>query len=106
MDPFARLNFVRTESVTARPGADASNAARTRDAAEAFETFFLSQTFAQMRTDISAEPPFGGGSGERAFQSFLNEAYAKAIVRSGGVGLSDRLMADILARQAQDDAGR
>lgn len=34
---------------------------------------------------------FGGGAGEEQFASFLREAQAKAIVQSGGLGLTEAL---------------
>lgn len=103
-DAFAAHTYLDA-ALAARPGpqsrldlagADAETAARE------FETFFLSQVFETLQQGVSTEPPFGGGSGETAWKSFLNEAYAKAMVRSGGIGLADRLKAEIIALQAQE----
>lgn len=35
---------------------------------------------------------FGGGVGEEQFESFLREAQAKAMVRAGGIGLTEALV--------------
>lgn len=70
-------------------------------AAAEFETFFLAQVFNTLQSDLSTEPPFGGGPGENAFRSFLVEEQARAMVQAGGIGLSDRLTQEILALQSR-----
>lgn len=80
------------------PGSDPEAAARD------FEKFFLSQVLETLQAGVKTEAPFGGGPGENAWKSFLNEAYADAMVRAGGVGLADRLKAEIIALQAQESA--
>jgi Rod binding domain-containing protein len=83
------------------PVAD-ERAART--AAEDFETFFLARAFETMGSGVSDDSPFSGGPGESAWRGLLNDAFAAAAVRSGGVGLADRLTKDILALQAAETA--
>ena len=45
------------------------------------------------------DAPFGGGQGEDAFRSFLNEAMAKQIVHRGGVGLASTVEREMLHLQ-------
>lgn len=82
-------------------GAPAFAGADPKQAAEQFEAFFVSQVIDTMTSGESLQSAFGGGAGENAWKSFLNEAFADAIVRSGGVGLADRLMSEIIAMQAE-----
>jgi flagellar protein FlgJ len=72
---------------------------RIAEAAQAFETSFLSVMIGQMFTDLDTEGPFSGGSGETAFRSFLSDAMARQITRSGGIGLSAPVQAEMLKLQ-------
>lgn len=80
------------------PGADPAQSAKD------FEAFFLTYTVETMQAGLSAEPPFGGGQGETAFRSFLNAAYADAIVAAGGTGLAAVIEAQLTA-QGQSTPG-
>ena len=60
-----------------------------RKTAEDFEAVFLSQMMEQMLGETT-ESSFGGGPGENAFKSMLNEEYAKVMAKAGGIGLADR----------------
>lgn len=77
--------------------------ARLREAAERLEATFLAEMlksagFADSRTG------FGGGAGETQFGSFLVQAQAEEIARSGGIGLAELLFNAL--RENQDDDGR
>jgi len=78
-----------------QPGAN--NA--TRETAEDFEAFFLSQIFAQMFQGLDVDPVFGGGPGESMFRSLMNEEYGKALAKNGGVGIADSVMRELIAMQ-------
>lgn len=54
------------------------------------ETLFLSQMLAHAGLD-SALGGMGGGDGAAQFASFLRDAQADAMVRAGGLGLSESL---------------
>lgn len=98
---FASSNFLDA-ALSARPTAPRGMAgADPAKAAAEFETFFISQVLETLQSGESLQSAFGGGPGESAFKSFLNDAYAQAIQRAGGVGLADRLKAEIIALQAQ-----
>jgi Rod binding domain-containing protein len=53
----------------------------------------------QMFTGLQADGPFTGGAGEGAFRSFLSDAMARQITRSGGVGLAGPVQAEMLKLQ-------
>jgi Rod binding domain-containing protein len=70
-----------------------------RAAAEDFESFFLSQMLEAMFKGVGEDDPFNGGAGEKAFRGLLHEEYAKVMAGAGGLGLADRLTAEILQYQ-------
>lgn len=70
-----------------------------RKVAQDFEAFFLGQMLQPMFANISAEPPFGGGHAEKIWQSLMVDEYGKAIAKSGGIGIADQVMREILATQ-------
>lgn len=85
----------------ARPGPPQNQEAMRRTA-EAFEASFLSQMLKPMFEGLSTEAPFGGGAGEAAWRGFLVDAMAQQTVRSGGVGLADSVLAQMIKMQEQD----
>ena len=63
---------------------------RLREAAQKLEATFLAEMLksAGLGTSRSA---FGGGIGEDQFSSFLRDAQATEMARSGGIGLAESL---------------
>ena len=72
-----------------------------RHAAEEFESVFLSEMLAPMFEGLETDGPFGGGEGESTWRSFLIDAMAKQAVKTGGIGLSDTVMSEMLKMQEQ-----
>ncbi len=58
--------------------------------AKELEALFLSEMLGQAGLGAMGGE-FGGGIGEEQFTSFLRNERAQAIVRSGGIGLSEQL---------------
>lgn len=89
---------------SANPGITASTRSPDplRDAARKLETAFLSE---MLKASGLGEPSdsFGGGIGEEQFASFLRDAQAREMVRSGGIGLSEAIYE---ALKAGSDAAR
>ncbi|XBQ16446.1 MAG: rod-binding protein [Oceanicaulis sp.] len=79
-----------------RPGGQTPD--QIRATAEDFEAVFLAQMMEHMMGDTT-ESSFGGGPGEAAFTSMLNEEFAKVTARAGGIGLADALVREMLALQ-------
>ncbi|MDI6623458.1 MAG: rod-binding protein [Brevundimonas sp.] len=75
--------------------------ARMRETAEAFEASFLSQMLKPMFEGLSTDGPFGGGEAESTWRGFMIEAMAKQTARSGGIGLADQVVAQMLKMQEQ-----
>lgn len=61
-----------------------------RQKAQELETAFLSEMLAHAGMK-PMEGSFGGGIGEEQFSSFLRQEQAGAMVRQGGIGLSEAL---------------
>ena len=77
---------------------------KARKAVEDFEAFFISQTFEQMYSTVPVNETFGGGNAEKIFRSMLIDEYGKMTARSGGIGLTNQIMAQLLQQQESDTA--
>lgn len=86
----------------AAPGA--AETERMRETAEQFEASFLAQMLKPMFEGISTEGPFGGGEAEGQWRSFMIDEMAKQTVRSGGIGLADTVVAEMIRMQAEQSA--
>jgi len=66
------------------------NDEKLRAAAQKLEASFLAE---MLKSAGVGEPleSFGGGAGEEHFASFLREAQANEMVKSGGIGLAEAL---------------
>lgn len=69
------------------------------ETAKAFEASFLAIMLQQMFAGVNVSEPFGGGDGEEMFKSFMAEALAKQMTRSGGVGLASTVQREMLKLQ-------
>lgn len=72
---------------------------RAHDRAIEFEGVFLSMMVKEMFKGVQEQSEFSGGFGEEMFQGLMAEQYAKSIAESGGIGLSDQIYREFLARQ-------
>jgi Rod binding domain-containing protein len=88
-------------SAPPQPGA-AETAARRAIAktAQDFETQFLGVMLQQMYQGVGDDDAvFGGGPGEQMFKSFLTDAMAKQISRTGGIGIAAAVSREMLEMQ-------
>lgn len=69
-----------------------------REAAQKVEAGFLAE-FLKASGFGKTSPAFGGGIGEDQFASFMRQAQADAMVRSGGVGLVESIYNSLKERQ-------
>jgi len=67
--------------------------------AKEFEASFLSVMVGQMFSGVNSPAMFGGGAGEDAFKSFMSDAMAKQMAKSGGLGLSGAVQTEMLKLQ-------
>ena len=73
--------------------------AAIKKTAQDFEASYLSTALNTMFEGVTISEPFGGGEGEQAFKSFLNEAMAKQIVKAGGIGVAASVQREMLKMQ-------
>ena len=76
----------------------------TRKTADDFETMFLENSMDRLTQNIGQEGPLGdNGTGGSVYKSMMSKEYAKSIVKSGGIGISDQIYAQML--KLQEGAG-
>lgn len=75
--------------------------ASSKAAAQDFEAFFVTHSFAEMMTDIQPDPMFGGGEGESVFRSFLLDEYGKMVAKTQGLGIANIVQRELLNLQEQ-----
>jgi peptidoglycan hydrolase FlgJ len=76
---------------------------KARDVAEQFESVFLTQMLQHMFEGIKTDGPFGGGQSEEVYRSMLNQYYAEAVAKRGGIGIADAVYTEILKLQQLGD---
>lgn len=81
-----------------RPTANPAQLARAHKTAQDFEASFLQVMLGQMFDGVS-NGPMSGGEGEAAFKSFLTDAFAGAMAKRGGIGLTKQLTHELLKMQ-------
>lgn len=69
-----------------------------REAAEKLEATFLAEML-QAAGMGESRTGFGGGAGEDQFSSFLVQAQAEEMVKSGGIGLAESIFEALKERQ-------
>jgi len=86
------------DTVTPSAAETAKRAAIAKSSKD-FEASFMSVMLGQMFKDVNTSAPFGGGPGEDAFKSFMTDAMAKQVVKSGGIGLASAVQKEMLKLQ-------
>ncbi len=103
MSDFAALVPPTSTSTTTAPAApsaaELAKRGQIKQTAGKFEASFLSIMLQQMFEGNETAAPFGGGPGEKMFQSFMSDAMAKKMVQNGGVGLSAAVEREMLKMQ-------
>lgn len=99
MEPL-RLPPVVHERTLQPPHAPARDDAAMRRAAQEFEAQVLAQLLQPVFATVdTASGPFGGGAAESQWRPMLVEAYAGSVVRTGGLGLADAVVREMLRAQ-------
>jgi Rod binding domain-containing protein len=68
-------------------------------AAQEFEGMMIGQMLEPMFEGLKTDGAFGGGTGEMVFRSLMIQHLGKDIAASGGIGLADHVMAQMLRMQ-------
>lgn len=101
-DPLIQTDILATRQALglgSEGPAQTANAAAARQTAEEFEAVFLSQMLSHMFAGVETGGPFGGGHAESVYRSVMVDEYGKMMARSGGVGIADAVMGEILRIQ-------
>ncbi len=80
--------------------------AKAREAAQEFEAVFLAQLVTHMFAGVGTDSIFGGGPGEDIFRSVMFREYGKVLAQSGGIGVADSVMREILRFQEEGKEGQ
>ncbi|MFQ5563854.1 MAG: rod-binding protein [Parvularculaceae bacterium] len=81
----------------------AARDARLTRVAQEFEAMVLSELLKPMFESVKTPSLVGGGSEQEAFQSLLQEEYARSIAARGGLGVADQVKAALIRMQAATD---
>lgn len=96
----AHLNPLATgpQAIGQAAGSGKLTAAKAQEAAEDFEAVFLSQILATMTQELGGA---GGvaGEGSDVYRDMFNQEVAKMISRSGGIGVADIVLQEMLKTQ-------
>jgi len=95
----AQLSAARLSQQPNLPNLNGVDMKRMRETAEDFESVFLTEMLRPMFENIEASAPFGGGAGEKIYRDMQVDEYGKALSRSGGIGLADSIMREMIKMQ-------
>ena len=71
--------------------------------AQDFEAFFITQMLETMFSDVKPDTMFGGGQAEKIYRSFMLDEYGKMMAKSGGIGVGDAVLKELLKTQEVTD---
>jgi Rod binding domain-containing protein len=84
---------------TTMSAAELAKRGEIKQTSQKFEAAFLSIMLQQMFEGTETSAPFGGGPGEQMFKSFMAQAMADKVVKTGGVGLAASVQREMLKMQ-------
>lgn len=101
MDPIIPFSNPQHAPTRSQPSSGLSSQdAALRQAAQDLEASFLAEMLKAAGMGKTRDS-FGGGAGEDQFSSFLVQAQAEEMVKSGGIGLAESLF-EALKERAND----
>ncbi len=87
-------------ALTGNATSPTGNTAKMKKTAQDFESMFLEQSLDVLNRSQGTDGPLGeNGTGGGVYRSMLNKEYAQSIVQSGGVGIGDQVMREMLRLQ-------
>ena len=75
---------------------------QARAVAEQFESVFLSQMLSAMFEGVGDDDALGGSYAEDTYRGLLTESYADTISKSGGIGIADSIMRELIGLQEME----
>lgn len=82
-----------------RTGVAESQRKQAGKIARDFETLFVGMMVKSMRDTVGKDKLTGGGHGEDVYRSLLDQEYAAAMVKRGGVGLAPLIEKEIIRQE-------
>lgn len=64
-----------------------------------FESMFIAEMMRPMFEGLSTDELGGGGIGEETFRPLLIDSYAQSMTKSGGIGISDAVVRELMRMQ-------
>jgi Rod binding domain-containing protein len=106
--PAAKLALGAAQSVMgAVKDALTPNQTKARKTAEEFETMFLENMMSQVFPQEAGEGPAGdNGTGGQIYRVMLVNEHAKAVAKSGGIGIADQIYRQLIQMQSQEGSRR
>lgn len=96
-DPILNAGILASQKTGAANTADSRELTRAKEAAVEFEAVFLSQMLATMTQELGGAGGVAGGGD--VYRDMFNKEVAKMISRSGGVGVADSILQELLRNQ-------
>lgn len=75
--------------------------AAAKKVASEFESMFVAMMLKSMRETVGKDELSGGGRGEEVFRSLLDQEYAMAAAKRGGLGLAPMIEQELTGRQPE-----
>ena len=96
-DPILNANALASKAIEGAKGVDGQKPTGAKEAAEEFEAIFLSQMLATMTQELGGAGGVAGGG--EVYRDMFNQEVAKMISRSGGIGVADVILQEMLKTQ-------
>ena len=96
-DPTLNVAALTTRSAGGAQASEKPAPANVREAAEEFEAVFLSQMLATMTQELGGAGGVAGGND--VYRDMFNKEVAKMISRTGGIGVADTILQEMLKTQ-------
>lgn len=91
MEPTNSTGVAAAASGTAVPQKSAKERAAAHKVAQDFEALMIGMMMKSMRGTVGTDKLTGGGNGEEIYRSMLDQEYASAAAKRGGLGLAQAI---------------
>ena len=96
-DPMLNAAAISAQKTGSAAGPDKPVTAKVAAAAEEFEAVFLSQMLATMTQELGGAGGVAGG--DDVYRDMFTKEVAKMISRTGGIGVADTILQEMLKNQ-------
>lgn len=78
---------------------------QARKVSQDFEALFVGMMLKSMRSTVPEDKLTGGGHGEEIYRSMLDQEYAAAAAKRGGMGLAKQVEKEIIRQESRKTGG-